>query len=106
MICEKYPNISFLGCQILDETKALASFSEYIMFLEMCTNLIFHGKRQSNYPFWLIKEVTFLQFTIGNSNGKGQYSNGKGQMSHSFCYLPLPLSVMVTVRTVTVKDKT
>ena len=58
---------------------------------------IFHGqKRQWELPFWFIKKLTFWEIDTSNGNGKGQDSNGKGQMSHPFCPLPLPLSLMVT----------
>ena len=63
----------------------------------MCMSSIFHGqKRQWELPFWFIKKVHFWEIDTSNGNGKGQDSNGKGQMSHPFCPLPLPLSVMVT----------
>ena len=56
----------------------------------MCTGLIFHDKKgNGSYLFGLSKKLTFWE--IDTSNG-----NGKGQMSHPFCPLPLPLSVMVT----------
>ena len=53
-------------------------------------------KGNGNYLFGLSKKLTFWEIDTSNGNGKGQDSNGKEQMSHPFCPLPLPLSVMVT----------
>ena len=60
MICQKYPNFSFSGCLFSTRQNAQASFSEYMNTLEMCTSLIFHGKKTIYYPFWLMKKVTFF----------------------------------------------
>ena len=63
----------------------------------MCMGLIFHDKKSNgSYLFGLSKKLTFLEIDASNVNGKGQDSNGKGLMSHPFCPLLLPLSVMVT----------
>ena len=54
-------------------------------------------KRLWELHFGLSKKLpVFWENHTSNGNGKGQDSNGKGQMSHPFCPLPLPLSVMVT----------
>ena len=89
--------MSFSGCLFRTKQKAKASFAEYITFSKMCMGLIFHGKKgNGSYLFGLSKKLTFWEIDTSNGNGKGQDSNGKGQMSHTFCPLPLLLSVMVT----------
>ena len=69
------------------------------MFLKLCMSVIFYGKKQKRFAFMLIKKFSFpLNCYTQFSNRKGQDSNCKGQMSHPFCPLRLPLSVLVTVK--------
>ena len=97
MFSHNIQNVSFSGFLFWTKQKVQASFAEYIMFFKMCMGLIFHDKKgNESYLFGLAKKLTFLSIDTSNGNGKGQDSNGKGEMSHPFCPLPLPLSVMVT----------
>ena len=65
----------------------------------LCMGLIFHGKKDNViYLFGLSKKLPFLEINMSNGNGKGQDCNGKGLVSYPICPLPLPLSVMVTVK--------
>ena len=60
MICQKYPNFSFSGCLFSTRQNAQASFSEYINFLELCTSLIFHGKKTIYYLFLVDQKGYFF----------------------------------------------